>query len=243
MYTLNEVKKRAKRENDEKNKRLHFFGSRFSIYFSWVFINLGISANGVTGIFFIVGLLGAVLFLSNEFLYMLLAYGLWRLHIIFDICDGEVARFTQKFSINGAYWDYMIHAILYPLTFVSMSIAMYFKFNDVYFLFIGLFGSIVVSQMLSVKNNYYRAMLFNNLSLDKKKGENMISNKKFVIYNSVMLILSFEGFLFFYLCLNFLVNVKSYYLIFFMFYILVFFSVSIMKFYLFSKNGFYMKRS
>lgn len=243
MYTLSEVKQRGIRENNIKNKRLHFFASNFSIYFSWIFINLNISANGVTIIFFLTGLLGAISFTFYSYGFVLLGYFLWRMHILFDICDGEVARFTQKFSINGAYWDYMIHSILYPLTFVAISTALFFKFDDVNFLLLGLLGSIVVSQTLAVKNNYYRAMLFNNLTLDKTKGVNTQSKLKFLIFNTATLLLNFEGFLFFHVIFTLLDVSSSIYIGFLIFYIIGFLLQFLVKFYLFSKNGYYNKKS
>ena len=184
MFTLSDVKLKSKRGgNDENHKRLYFFASHFSIYFSWVFINLRLSADFVTGIFFVTGLLGAVLFLYGDPLISLIAYGLWRLHIIFDLCDGEVARFTQKFSINGAYWDYTIHSVLYPLTYASICFALYKKFNNDTFLILAAFGSIIVSQTLSVKNNYYRAMLFNGDQIDNSQSASQASALKAYVIN------------------------------------------------------------
>ena len=42
-YSLSEVKAKTRRENAEENKNLHPLASRLSIYFSWIFINLGLS--------------------------------------------------------------------------------------------------------------------------------------------------------------------------------------------------------
>jgi len=169
MYSLEEVKVRSARANPEANNKLHFFASKLSIYFSWIFVNLRLSANQVTVVFFLMGLTGSVCFVCGPEFY-LLGYIFWRLHIIFDLCDGDVARFNQTFSINGAYWDYMIHSVLYPLVYISICYSLYDKFNDFIFLLVGLLGSLVVSQLLAVKNNYYRAMLFSKKSLDMKQS-------------------------------------------------------------------------
>ncbi len=243
MYNLEEVTLKASRSNDVKNRRLHFFSSKFSIYFSWIFINLGISANGVTSIFFLTGLAGAILFSYENLVAVVIAYSLWRLHIIFDICDGEVARFTQKFSINGAYWDYMIHSIIYPITYSSICISLFYKFSDINFLIIAVFGSIVVSQLLAVKNNYYRAMLFNRLRLNIKQSESKRSHTNAFIINISSSLLNFEGFLFFYTLSKFFLIESSEYLLLLVFYSASFFLQSVVKFYLFSKYGFYQRKS
>lgn len=243
MISLSEVKIKSARKNAEKNNRLHFFASKFSIYFSWIFINLRMSPNQVTGVFFIVGLIGSMAFLSYDFSYVLIGYILWRLHIIIDLCDGDVARFTKKFSINGSYWDYMVHSVLYPIYFITISISLWSKFDDVKFLFLGLFGSVIVSQLLSVKNNYYRAMLFNGEALDLTKSENKQEGMKFLVMNTALAILSFEGFLLAYVAAIFIGLSKEVFLALFVFYMFFFLMNVLAKFYLFSKKGFYSRRS
>lgn len=243
MISLAEVKQKAARKNDQQNKKLHFFASKFSIYFSWVFINLGLNANQVTGIFFVTGLIGAFSFLGQSPLWALLGYALWRLHIIFDLCDGDVARFTQKFSINGAYWDYMIHSILFPLAYVCICISLFNKFGNEVFIYIAAFGSIVVSQMLSVKNNYYRAMLFNSRSLDVSVSQKSDQSLKYSAKDIILYVVSFDGFLFCYLLMNFVGFEDPYYLGLLAIYSAAFAASSLLKFWLFSKDGFYERRS
>ncbi len=243
MISLSEVRVRALRGNSSKNNRLHFFASKFSIYFSWLFINLGLNANQVTVVFFITGLLGATCFLSQRVVFVLLGYFLWRLHIIFDLCDGDVARFTQKFSINGAYWDYMIHSILYPLFFVNINISLYLKYEQDFFFYIAAFGGIIVSQLLAVKNNYYRAMLFNRVPLDSDLGSNKESKIRYLIFNSIKNVLSYEGFLFLYIVFSIMEQNSGVFSILISFYTLVFFAVVLTKFLGFTKKGFYNKRS
>ena len=152
---------------------------KFSKYFSWIFINIGLSANQVTALFFLTGFVSGLFFLSFDPINILIAIILWRLHVIFDVCDGEVARFTQTFSINGAYWDYMIHAVLYPMCFFSISYSLSQHFIDSKFLIVGAVGAIVLTLMLAVKNNYYRAMLFSGQSLDVSESARQLNETKY----------------------------------------------------------------
>lgn len=242
MISLAEVRTSCARKNDLSNRRLHFFASRFSIYFSWLFINLGLSANQVTALFFVVGFIGGLCFLNPEPIFVFAGYVLWRLHIIFDLCDGDVARYTQKFSINGAYWDYMIHSILYPLYFVGACASAYMRYEADHFLFIGAFGGIIVSQILSVKNNYYRAMLFNKLELVKGESSDSVA-KRNLVKELTLHILSFEGFLFVYVLVVLLGLGELAEVFVFAFYLLVFLALIAAKFYLFSVKGNYSKRA
>ncbi len=243
MIKLCDVKRKSARKNDQKNKRLHFFASKFSIYFSWVFINLGLNANQVTGVFFLTGLASSLSFFGQSPLFAVIGYALWRLHIIFDLCDGDVARYTQKFSINGAYWDYMIHALLYPLTFISIMVSLYNEFSNIGFLYLGIFGSLIVSLMQAVKNNYYRAMLFNKVELDVKKAESKASPFKASVINVFVGFLNFEGFLLAYTLSIYFHFSASIYIIGGIFYIFSFCAQILLKFILFSKKGFYERRA
>ena len=243
MIGLEEVKLKARRHNDESNKKLHFFGSLFSIYFSWIFINCRLSPNAVTGLFFLTGLCGVVFFLYSDLVFVIIAYSLWRLHIIFDICDGEVARFTKKFSLNGAYWDYMIHSILYPLVYASICFATYRKFDNDIFLILALFGTIIVSLTLSVKNNYYRAMLYNNEKLDKTSSTTKTSPLKNRFINLFVGLIGWEGFLLTYVILSALTPSKEFYLIAFFLFTLSFLLQVLVKFILFSKKILHIRRS
>lgn len=243
MIGLDEVKLKAKRRNDENNRKLHFIGSLFSIYFSWIFINCRLSPNSVTGIFFLTGLCSVILFSYSDLLFIVIAYILWRLHIIFDICDGEVARFTKKFSINGAYWDYMIHAILYPAVYASICYSLSKKFNDDSFLILALFGSIILSQTLSVKNNYYRAMLFDNQKIDNSPKKSKPNSLRYRLLNLFIGLISIEGFLLFYVILSATTFLKEVYFISIILFTISFLLQVIVKFILFSRKITPIKRN
>lgn len=243
MIILSEVKKRAKKKNNDSFKKLFFFSSRFSIYFSWVFLNIGFNANQVTAVFFLTGFLSGLFFLSFEPLHILVGVILWRLHIVFDLCDGEVARFNQSFSINGAYWDYMIHAILFPMCFFSITYALSQHFSNSQFLIVGAIGSIVLSLMLAVKNNYYRAMLFSDERLDISKSAQQIHKVKYSLKDIILYVTSFDAMIIIYL--TFCLIGASQYLFFGLLvcYILFFFILGAAKFFLFSRDGLYPRRS
>ncbi len=243
MIALNEVKERAIKKDNDSFKKLFFFSSRFSIYFSWFFLNIGLNANQVTALFFLTGLVSVLFFLSFDPLNILIGLILWRLHVIFDLCDGEVARFNQSFSINGAYWDYMIHAVLFPLCFFSISYSLSQHFSNSNFFILGALGAIVLSWMLAVKNNYYRAMLFSGESLDVSKSARKIHKSKYSLRDIILYLTSFDAMMFIYLGLC-LID-ASQYLFFGLLacYISFFFVLGAVKFFLFSRDGLYQRRS
>ena len=105
MYSFKDIKEKIKNDRNPSHDIVFYFGTKFSIYFSWLFINLGLSPNFITGVFFLVGLIGALMILTSipyNPLIIIVSYILWRLHMIIELCDGEDARYTQSISINGA---------------------------------------------------------------------------------------------------------------------------------------------
>ena len=72
--TFENVKERCRRKNADANNKLHWFSSKFSIYFSYIFIKLRFTADQVTIIFFITGLIGSLLFSFNSILLSILGY-------------------------------------------------------------------------------------------------------------------------------------------------------------------------
>ena len=164
--------------------------------------------------------------------------------MIIDLCDGEVARYTQSFSINGAYWDFMIHSILYPLYFINICIVQFYRFDQIIYLFIGIFGSLIVSLMFAVKNNYFRAMFANNYSLseykEKTKNKNIKSLKnRFFVYFSDLF--GFEGFLILFCVVQFLDAIVIKY--FLLSYTFLFSGIAISKLILLSIKGYYPKKN
>lgn len=65
-------------------------------------VDLGISANSITLLAFIIGLMGAYSLYSKQ--YVLSIVLLW-LSGLFDVIDGSVARLSKKQSLLGAQFD------------------------------------------------------------------------------------------------------------------------------------------
>ncbi len=246
LYSLSEVKTRGVRHNDVANRRHMFFASKLSVYFSWVFINLGLSANLVTFMFFLCGLIGAFLLFVFDPAFAVLSYILFRLHIVIDVSDGEVARFNQTYSLNGAYWDFMIHVVLYPLYFIAMSFALYSHFGNEQFLIIGMLGSMAISLYLAVKNTFYRALFVNNRSYSEERDSGAAPVKatfKFYLFTTLALATSFEGFFIAYVLGVLVAFNEAYFLIMLPLFSIFFLLNGFVKFLLLSKTGSYPKRN
>ena len=80
-----------------------------SIYFSYILIYLGLSANKVTLISGLTSIVGGILIISDNKFITLLGFLCFHLFAILDMCDGEVARYNQESSISGHFLDWYMH--------------------------------------------------------------------------------------------------------------------------------------
>ena len=78
---------------------------RFSKLLTFVAVKIGATPNQVTLVSFAIGLYAAFLFAQGDFWSILVGALLLQLSIIVDCVDGEIARYTRKFSELGAWLD------------------------------------------------------------------------------------------------------------------------------------------
>lgn len=93
----------------------HWAGSlylrKFSPYLTRLFIKLSMSANAVTWLMILSGFLAAVMVLVPGFWSLLLPVFFTQLQMLIDCCDGEVARWNEKYSPLGTFLDKLGHYI------------------------------------------------------------------------------------------------------------------------------------
>jgi phosphatidylglycerophosphate synthase len=91
------------------------FGRYLSIYITWLFLRLGVSANGATFIMILCGLAGPALLVPRSAALNLAGLVLMQLWIFMDCVDGEIARYTKTSSRRGVYLDHVSHALAGPM--------------------------------------------------------------------------------------------------------------------------------
>jgi len=127
----------------------------FSIYFTKIFILLGITPNQVTILMIISALIGSTLFAFPSLTLAIIAFFMFQIWLILDCSDGEVARITGKKSLFGPYLDRLNHYIADITIFLSLGLKIYIISNNLLFLFI--------STVLSLTNIFSR-LLFTTLN-------------------------------------------------------------------------------
>ncbi len=114
MIRFSEVLARSKRPTDN-DYRLFPVLTRISKPTTWVLLNLGVSANQTTFLFFLAAVASAGFFALGTTTATVVGAALYWLHLILDMSDGDIARYHQRFALNGQYWDHVVHLFTVPL--------------------------------------------------------------------------------------------------------------------------------
>lgn len=105
---------------DDALSRLYYF---FSIYLTKFFIALGVSSNFVTTISGLFAVGAGICLAAGGLVGAVSASVCLIMFALLDMCDGEVARYHKSGSMNGHFYDWLMHFV------VSMSVAIGFAFN------------------------------------------------------------------------------------------------------------------
>jgi phosphatidylglycerophosphate synthase len=98
---------------------------RFSKLLTWVAVKIGATPNQVTIGSFAIGLYAAFLFAQGDFWSILLGAVLLQVSIIVDCVDGELARYTRKFSELGAWLDAITDRVKEYAVFLGLAYGAY----------------------------------------------------------------------------------------------------------------------
>ncbi|MCK4733874.1 MAG: CDP-alcohol phosphatidyltransferase family protein [Methanophagales archaeon] len=124
------IKRLREKCQDKGNGRYYsdwseYIPRKVSIYFTKCFISVGISANQITLISVILGLLTAILIGFGEPLYVALAALMLFFITILDCSDGEVSRYHGRQSLSGEYLDRIAGAIIYPSILFAIGLSIF----------------------------------------------------------------------------------------------------------------------
>lgn len=99
-----------------------FFLRKFSKLLTWLAVKIGATPNQVTLISFAIGLYSAFSFAQGSFWSIFLGAVLLQVSIIVDCVDGELARYTRKFSQLGAWLDAVTDRVKEYMVFLGLAI-------------------------------------------------------------------------------------------------------------------------
>ncbi|MBI4318529.1 MAG: CDP-alcohol phosphatidyltransferase family protein [Chloroflexi bacterium] len=131
----------------EQLKRSEFFvGKGFreiGILLAWLFLHTKVSADQMTVISLIIGLVGTGVLIIPEPLTSFVGVMLLFSSVAIDFADGTVARYRKTSSATGMYLDGLLHSLMTPLLFASLAARVYLQSGDVLPVFLGLVGAVL----------------------------------------------------------------------------------------------------
>jgi len=102
-----------------------FFLRRVSKLLTWAAVKIGATPNQVTIASFAIGLYAALLFAQGDTWSLIIGAILLQVSIIVDCVDGELARYTRKFSELGAWLDAITDRVKEYAVFLGLAYGAY----------------------------------------------------------------------------------------------------------------------
>ena len=151
---------------------------KISIYISRVLVIIGISANKVTALSFVMGVIGIILIGFKPAWIVLAGCVVMQGWYLFDKCDGEVARYWRykisnkvadsklESELSGVFLDNVLHHIIHSCVFISISFGLFLQLNRIYILGLGFSAAmsmIFISLIIQCKDS----IIFNKLRILK----------------------------------------------------------------------------
>ncbi len=115
---------------------------KFSIYITRIALSLGISANIVTLIFFMIGILACFFLMLGTILGFLMGALTLQFWYLIDHVDGEVARYRKQVTVTGVYFDKMAHYLVNATIFFSLGWGVYKNIEMLHSIAIGFVAGI-----------------------------------------------------------------------------------------------------
>ena len=136
--TLKNLKKVVQKEI-EPEPYAKYVVRPISILFTWVFVRTPISANQVTILQEILGVIGAILFGFGKFV---LGAVFLQLGYILDCSDGEVARWKNQQSESGKFLDLIGHMIVIPFYYFGLGLGIFMETGQILTLIAGFLAAL-----------------------------------------------------------------------------------------------------
>ena len=148
--------------------KIYYF---LSIYFTWAFLKLNFSANQVTIFSAFIAFFGGILIsLDNKF-FILFGGICFHLFAIFDMCDGEVARYKNQSGVDGHFLDWYMHFLVPSFLVMGLFISSFDKINNLFFIIISTSALLTPILLKSIQNAGWTVISWTIL-------RNKLSNKK-----------------------------------------------------------------
>lgn len=136
------------------NWMVRHFEREAALPITWLLLHTSVTANQVTLVSLIVGLIGIGLFVfpsSGIFLIGTLLLQLWYL---LDHVDGQIARYRKSACLSGRFFDFLTHHVIHGVVFFSLGLYAYQAAQNFFFViwgFVTALGMIIFNLLNDTK--------------------------------------------------------------------------------------------
>ena len=103
-------------------RRWRILWRKLSIYITWVLLHTSITANQVSAVTVLLGILSTILLAFASPLIALCGPFVYVVYVLLDKVDGEIARYSKRFSVIGVYFDELGHNFSEAGIFVGLGL-------------------------------------------------------------------------------------------------------------------------
>jgi hypothetical protein len=156
--TLRALREFSHRVNPEERQGAYglYFIRPFSIYFTYLALKGGLTANQVTVLQTVVGMGGAICLAFPSPTMAWVAICLLQFGFVLDNVDGEVARYRRQVSVTGKYLDTLGHQYVGPAMFFCLGLGTYLRLGSLESIVFG-FSAGLFSLRFDIINMYHEA--------------------------------------------------------------------------------------
>jgi hypothetical protein len=166
---------------------LSTFYSKLSIYFTWCFIKMRMSANQVTVLSGMVSIVGGLMLSSDSKWIVLLGVICFHIFAILDWSDGEVARYREQNGVSGHYLDWYMHFISSTALVIGLFLASKENLQSLWFTLIGLLAVITPILNKTIQNAGWTVICWTRLRDIKKNTSEPFSESNSGIEKTIIL--------------------------------------------------------
>jgi phosphatidylglycerophosphate synthase len=171
-------------ERTENNPFVLYFIRPFSMFLTPFFVWIDASANQVTWVGFILGLLAAMLLSTGIMSYLKLGAWFYLAHIVFDYIDGNIARYHGQTNHYGKFLDGSTGVLIASLLYICLGVGVFrqcqlgnvfiwkiFCFEPGYLLLAGGLATGTRLANLYMQVRYQKAVMDASHAVDTKQGD------------------------------------------------------------------------
>ena len=149
----------------------YWINYELGVYLTWIFARIPITANQITLLNLVVGLVGILIMSFGGYWNFLIGILIYTFSLSLDYSDGTIAKIKKIKSKKGKYLDFMMHEIHHTLMLIAIGIGVFKTTGNNIYIFLGVFCSYILSLIHLFKLNLYKVFYEDSKKLKELEKE------------------------------------------------------------------------